>query len=458
MATAIWWVRRDFRIGDNPALVAAAAAGDVLPVFVLDDRLWQPAGDPRRAWLVGCLHWLRERTGGALVVRAGDPAEELVAVARRVGAATVVAAADYGPYGRERDDRVEEALGGVGVAFERHGTPWAVAPGVVTKADGTPFKVFTPYSRAWAARGWGRPLPAPDVRWATGHRGVAIPDAPAVDAELLPVGEDAALEQWRHFRDGALADYAEGRDRPDGEHTSRMSVYLKYGCTHPRTMLADLDARNRSAATYRSELCWRDFYADVLWHRPDSARRAFNPAMATMQLDTGPTAEARLAAWREGRTGYPIVDAGMRQLLAEAWVHNRVRMIVASFLVKDLHVDWTLGARWFMARLQDGELSSNNHGWQWVAGTGTDAAPYFRVFNPITQGRKFDPRGDYVRRFVPELRAVAGAAVHEPWSAPAGAPAGYPERIVDHAAERAEALRRYEDLRRSAAPATAPRR
>jgi deoxyribodipyrimidine photo-lyase len=448
--TVLWWVRRDFRLSDNPALVAAAAEGEVLPVFVLDDALWGPSGDARRAFLVGCLHALRDATGESLVVRHGDPATELVHQARTVSASGVWAAADFGPYGRRRDAEVASALdeAGIGAPLHTVGSPYAVDPGTVVKSDGTPFRVFTPFSRAWLSTGWDPPVERPaTVTWAAGHRGAAMPAAPKVGADLLPAGEDAALAQWAAFRDGALAGYADGRDRPDGEHTSRLSAYLKYGCIHPRTVLAELDGRHQGHVVFRTELCWRDFYADVLWHDPDSARRALNPQMAGMQLDTGRRADERFEAWTQGRTGYPIVDAGMRQLLAEGWMHNRLRMITASFLVKDLHIDWTRGARWFLRQLVDGDLASNNHGWQWVAGTGTDAAPYFRIFNPITQGQKFDPAGDYVRRYVPELRGIAGKAVHEPWSAPGGVPEGYPEPIVDHKEERAEALRRYGALR-----------
>ena len=204
---------------------------------------------------------------------------------------------------------------------------------------------------------------------------------------------------------------------------------------HPRTLLADL-GDGGGAETFRKELAWREFYADVLWHEPRSARTCLNASFAGLEVDTGRAADGHFAAWAEGRTGYPIVDAGMRQLRAEAWVHNRVRMIVASFLVKDLHVDWQRGAREFLRHLVDGDLASNNAGWQWVAGCGTDAAPFYRIFNPVTQGRKFDPDGDYVRRYVPELRPVPGGAVHEPWELPGGPPAGYPDRLVDHAAER----------------------
>ena len=219
-----------------------------------------------------------------------------------------------------------------------------------------------------------------------------------------------------------------------------MSTYLRWGEIHPRTLLADLASRRSKAAqTYRSELAWREFYADVLWHRPDSAREDYRPALSSMDYDE-PGEE--FEAWKAGRTGFPIVDAGMRQLNATGYMHNRVRMIVASFLAKDLHVWWRHGASYFMQRLADGDLASNQHGWQWVAGTGTDAAPYFRVFNPTTQGKKFDPDGDYIRRWVPELADLPTSQIHEPDGV-----AGYPAPIVDHSEERAEALARYERAR-----------
>ena len=225
-----------------------------------------------------------------------------------------------------------------------------------------------------------------------------------------------------------------------------MSVHLKWGEIHPRTMLADLSGDTRTAVgVYRKELAWRDFYADVLFHRPETAREYLRPEFARMSYDEPGD---RLDAWRRGRTGYPIVDAGMRQLRATGWMHNRVRMIVASFLVKDLHIEWQHGARHFMHWLVDGDLASNQHGWQWVAGSGTDAAPYFRVFNPTTQGRKADPDGAYVRRWVPELRHLDSKHVHEPWTVPGGRPDGYPAPIVDHAEERREALDRLEKIKK----------
>jgi len=452
MATSVLWFRRDLRLGDNPALLAASDDGDdgVLPLFVLDDALRRPSGAPRLAFLHRALRALDESLDGRLVVLRGRPEKIVPLVAREICAASVHIAADFGPYGRERDERVADALP-AGVELVRTGSPYAVAPGRVRKDDGSPFRVYTPYHRAWVAHGWRKPAASigAGVRWLTGVEGTGIPRDPDVPATLPEAGERVALARWARFRDEALHRYADDRNRPDRSATSRLSIDLKYGTVHPRTLLADLSGRTgNGAATFSRELAWREFYADLLWHEPRSARECLNRAFAGMEVDTGPIADDRFAAWAEGRTGYPIVDAGMRQLRAEAWVHNRVRMIVASFLVKDLHVDWGRGAREFLARLVDGDLASNNAGWQWVAGCGTDAAPFYRVFNPVTQGRKFDPDGDYVRRYVPELRGVPGAAAHEPWELPGGPPAGYAERIVDHAAERKEALARYERVRR----------
>jgi deoxyribodipyrimidine photo-lyase len=256
------------------------------------------------------------------------------------------------------------------------------------------------------------------------------------------------MQHWAHFLDSGLAEYDEHRNRPDLPGTSRMSAYLKWGAVHPRTLLADLarrsgDAVDRSAERYRSELAWREFYADVVHRAPDSTRRSLDPVIDAMQWDTGAAADANLRAWQQGRTGFPFVDAGMRQLLAVGWMHNRVRMVTASFLIKDLHLPWQLGARHFLQHLVDGDLSSNDHGWQWVAGSGSASAAFYRVFNPVTQGEKFDLTGDYVRRWVPELRDVPGTAVHQPWLLPGGVPTGYPDPIVDHKTEREEALRRF---------------
>jgi deoxyribodipyrimidine photo-lyase len=450
-AAVVWWMRRDLRLADNPAFLEAARAGAVLPLFVVDAELWGSAGDPRKAFLAGALADVDRSSGGHLVVRRGDPATELVSVCDELRASLVIATADYGPYARRRDGAVEAALAAAGVELRFAGSPYAVAPGSVRKGDGSPFRVFTPYSRAWVAHGWGVPLGAPErVEWAERVDGVGIPPAPALSATIPEPGEAAARARFEDFLHYDLDSYGEVRNDPGADRTSRLSAHLHFGCIHPRTLLAPLDAGRRAHGVWRSELCWREFYADVLWQAPASARNSLQPGMAGIRVDTGELADRRFAAWCEGRTGYPIVDAGMRQLAAEAWMHNRVRMIAASFLVKDLHLDWRRGARWFMQHLVDGDLASNNHGWQWVAGTGTDAAPYYRVFNPVLQGRKFDPTGVYVRRYLPELAGVPGGDVHAPWELrqlpfEAG---GYPDPIVDHHAERQEALARYGEVRR----------
>jgi deoxyribodipyrimidine photo-lyase len=353
--------------------------------------------------------------------------------------------ADFGPYGHRRDEAVADALGSVPLV--RTGSPYAIRPGRIVKRDGSPFTVFSPFYRAWCEHGWRAPAEsiAAEVDWVTDAADTGVPRDPALPRELeLPeAGEGAALTRWREYREDRLPGYADLRNRPDLDGTSRMSVYLKYGNVHPRTLLATLGGSDEA---FRRELAWREFYASVLFHFPNSAREYFRPELERMTYT--PSNSENFERWQQGRTGYPIVDAGMRQLRQRAWVHNRVRMIVASFLVKDLHIDWRAGAKYFMQHLVDGDLASNNHGWQWVAGSGTDPAPFFRIFNPVTQGRKFDPDGDYVRRFVPELRGVPGPLVHTPWELPDGLPDGYPERIVDHAAERRKALADFEALRR----------
>ncbi|WP_131103266.1 cryptochrome/photolyase family protein [Ornithinimicrobium sufpigmenti] len=457
---SVLWLRRDLRQGDHPALLAAQEAagpgGELVPLFVLDPALWEGGGPVRRAWLAASLRTLDEDLAGGLVLRLGDPAEVVPQVVREVEATGVHLSRETTGYGVRRDTRVRAALRSVegqnGVAWVETGTPYAVGPGLVRTQQGEPYKVFTPFARAWREHGWPAAAPRPDRLDlvdlpSDGRAEQLLDEALTADGlpQLPPAGEAAALRRWREFREHDLAAYRQERDRPAVDGTSRLSAYLKIGALHPRTLLADLaEESGEGAETFVTELAWREFYADVLHERPASAWRDLRPALAGLRYDEP---EDAVLAWQQGRTGYPMVDAGMRQLLAVGWMHNRVRMITASFLTKDLHVWWPVGARWFLEWLVDGDLASNNHGWQWVAGTGTDAAPYFRVFNPVTQGEKFDPDGDYVRRWIPELRHLPGAAAHRPWDHADGYAHDYPRRIVDHAEERREALARYEAAR-----------
>jgi deoxyribodipyrimidine photo-lyase len=444
--TSIMWFRRDLRLRDHPALRAAASAGPVLGLFVVDPVLWRGAGPSRRAWLAATLRSLDESMDGRLCLRMGAAATLVPRMAAEVGAEQVHVTNEFTPYARARDRAVVAALPD-GVEGTATGTPYAVAPGTVRNGSGQPYKVYTPFSRAWRAHGWDDPVPAPrGVEWVTvesDKRVAAMLDKAIADApDGMPTpGEDSARARWKSFLDSDVDAYASQRDDPGADRTSRLSAYLKYGVLHPRQLLADTRGkRSHGATTFESELAWRDFYADVLFANPRSAWEDLNPVSG---LTYDEPADA-IEAWKTGHTGFPIVDAGMRQLLGEGWMHNRVRMITASFLTKDLHVWWPVGARHFLDHLVDGDLASNNHGWQWVAGTGTDAAPYFRVFNPVTQGLKFDKAGDYVRRWVPELAHLPGKAAHQPWDTEDGYDHGYPKRIIDHAEERQVALDRYQ--------------
>ena len=445
------WFRRDLRLLDNPALLAAIEAarsagdGQVVPLFVIDPALWDVAGAPRQAYLAASLASLKASLGGVLLVRHGNPVEVLPQVCREVDAVSVHAAADYGRYGAARDAAVAAALGETPMEFL--GSPYAVAPGRVTKDDGTAYRVYTPFWRAWERHGWRSPAPLPgaDAQYVAPTRDDGIPEVGDPGIPVPPAGEDAAWDRWHAFRKRGLAQYADGRNRPDVDGTSAMSHHLKWGEVHPRSLLAELGPDDE---VFRKELAWREFYADVLAQRPSSVTASLDARYdAVMRWTTGAEADRLLQAWVDGRTGYPFVDAGMRQLRETGWMHNRVRMVVASFLVKDLHLPWQLGARAFMRFLVDGDTASNAHGWQWTAGCGTDASPFYRVFNPVGQGLKFDPDGDYVRRFVPELAHLPGAAAHEPWDHADGYAHGYPERIVDHKVEREAALADYAALK-----------
>lgn len=459
--TAILWLRRDLRRTDHPALQEAASHGDVLPVFIIEDRIWRSAGPVRRGWLAANVIALRDSYGRRLCLRIGEPRDVLFALTQQVGATSVHHTRETTPWAVRRDDHVRAALQRHGVDLIATGTPYAVDPGLVTRKNGDPYKVFTPFSRAWRANAWPAPathdasylMQGKDDPAALRMLKEAVRDCPVA---LPEAGEHAALLRWDEFLTTTIDRYAEDRDRPGIDGTSRLSPYLKVGAIHPRTLLRDLGHRHDAAADrLRTELAWREFYADVLWHHPDSAWRDMAPDAnrlydATVDVDL-------VQAWQQGRTGYPLVDAGMRQLNETGWMHNRVRMVAASFFTKDLHQWWGHGARYFLEHLLDADLASNNHGWQWVAGTGTDAAPFHRVFNPVRQGQRFDPQGDYVRRWVPELRHLPGAEAHAPWDAPNGYVNGYPTRVVDHATERRDALARYNHLRAAQQPVGALR-
>lgn len=446
MSTSVWWVRRDIRLGDNGALQSAAAAGTVVPLFVWEDNLLGGAGDFRRAFLFDALESLDDSVGRALIYRDGPAVTAVPEFCRLVGADTVHITEDFAPWGRARDAEVERALAASGVRLVRADTPYVIAPGTVRKDDGTPLKVFTPFYKRWLTHRWSS-FGDGAVEFAD-HRDLCAGPRRREGfqaASPVPAGESAAWRRFDEWSSRAMDRYKDDRNNPALDGTSMMSPYLKFGVVHPRQLLDRLDATS-GAEHFRSEIAWREFYADVLFHQPRTAWENLQPKMDAIKVDTDDAARERFAVFCRGETGYPVVDAGIRQMLATGWMHNRVRMIVASFLVKDLHLPWQWGARFFMEHLVDGDIASNNHGWQWTAGTGTDAAPYFRVFNPTSQGAKFDPSGDYVRRFVPELADVDSKHIHDPSGLGLLAPEGYPAPMVDHAAERNEALARYKKV------------
>jgi deoxyribodipyrimidine photo-lyase len=467
MTMALWWARRDLRLTDNPALAAALAHADqVIPVFVLDPALLDSphVGPKRVAFLLGGLRQLdadlRARDSH-LVVRRGDPADELAALMAESGAQAVFTEGDFTPYSRQRDARVAERL-----PLQHAGSSIVNPPGTVLKADGTPYTVFTPFSRKWKGlpppdAGAVIPAPAriptpPDVR------GLPIPEAPTLPPAVpFPSGEEEAQRRLRTFVGEGDASpiyrYADVRNRLDVAGTSGLSPYLHLGMLSARQAVgaamraieAAPDAQARSGAqAWLSELIWREFYVHILYHFPHVLEQSFRAELRSVPWSND---EDAFVAWCEGRTGYPVVDAAMRQLVESGWMHNRARMIVASFLVKDLLIDWRWGERYFMQHLVDGDPAANNGGWQWTAGTGTDAAPYFRIFNPVLQGKKFDPQGTTVRHWVPELAHVPDKFIHQPWKMPpdvqrqVGCRIGedYPPPIVDHAWARERTLAAY---------------
>jgi deoxyribodipyrimidine photo-lyase len=456
--TRVLWFRRDLRIHDNPALVAATQGayddgdGSVIPVVLIDPALWPTWGTAKQAYLLDSLRSLDASLGDNLLIRHGKAQDVIPALAKEFGVKAVHCAADYSGYGIQRDDEIAKSLASQGVEFIKTGSGYAVAPGRVTKDDGTFYKVYTPFYKRWLVHGWRAPAADPEKwpTWAAPENCDGYPDRPDTGSVVVPVaGEAAALELFEKFLAGPIENYADDRNRADLAGTSKLSIALKWGEIHPRTLLARLGDSN-GQEVFRKEIAWREFYADIAFQRPDTITDYFNPVYSQMKYDTGTQADEKFTSWCEGRTGYPFVDAGMRQLRTEGWMHNRVRMVVASFLLKDLHVEWQRGANYFFDWLLDGDLASNSHGWQWTAGCGTDASPYYRVFNPIGQGIRFDPNGDYVRKYIPELRHIPDGSIHEPWKVLGGLDHGYPEPIVDHAAERLEALARLEALPKGA--------
>lgn len=448
MATrSLFWFRRDLRLADNPALLDALAAGeDCLALFVMDLEIAERSGPYRRAYLADSLRALNESLGGKLAVVNGRASEVIPALIKEYGITSIHAAKSFAPYGLTDEAELAKNLQPFNLGIEFTGSGYAVAPGRVRKPDGTNYRVYTPFYRAWLAHGWRAPVGAPKnphfVNPAAGHR--ELPDWHSPIGDLLQrAGEAEAQKRFASYVKTGLDTYDANRNTPGIAGTSRMSPHLRWGEIHPRTILAQL---NQSSAheVYRKEIAWREFYADVLHHYPHTANGYYAPAFEAMRYDEP---GKKFDAWREGKTGYPIIDAAMRQLVAEGWMHNRSRMIVASFLVKDLHIEWQHGAAHFMNYLIDNDVASNAHGWQWTAGCGTDASPYYRVFNPVEQGKRFDENGDYIRKYVPELAHLSGNEIHEPWSVLDGYSHGYVERIVDHAAERIESLARLEEIK-----------
>jgi deoxyribodipyrimidine photo-lyase len=467
---ALHWFRNDLRLRDNRALAQAAREADaLLPVFVLDERILRSprTGAPRVRFLLDCLARLARELaarGLPLLLRRGDPAVVIPQLLREARADLLSFNRDTTPYATRRDGAVAREVARLGVRVLAPKDRVIFESREVLTQAGEPFSVFTPFRRAWQRRLLEHPeAPGPPPRLPAaipGLRGERLPPARALGfgedgADLPTGGEAAARRRLERFLEAAVADYERDRDRPALDGTSRLSPYLRFGaisareCFHAAAEASAADARlARGAARWQEELIWREFYAAILEAHPRVAGKSYRRAYDCIRWSRD---EARFAAWCEGRTGYPIVDAGMRQLAQTGWMHNRVRMLAASFLVKDLWIDWRRGERFFFQRLVDGDPASNNGGWQWSASTGTDAAPWFRIFNPVVQGRRFDPDGVYLRRFLPELRAVPDEWVHEPWRAPAPR-AGYPPPIVRHEQQRRLALSRYRAARSTGAP------
>jgi len=460
--------RDDLRLDDNPALAKAAESGMVIPLFVLDDEApgrFAPGG-ASRWWLHHSLDALANALadrGSRLVVRRGGTVDVVLDILGKVGADAVTLTRGYAPWHVETERRLNDACAEAGIALRRFGGNLLFEPEAVTTKSGEPFKVFTPFWRACLERdvpGKPRPAPkslaAPEI-WpdglAVGDLGLlpGKPDWSGGLADAWQPGEDGANAALDRFLDGIVSGYAEGRDVPGQRGTSRLSPHLRHGEIGPRRIwqaVRDAAGRATGAEAYLRELGWREFCHHLLFQHPDLTSRCLRPEFE--QVPWRASGDG-LGAWQRGMTGYPVVDAGMRELWHTGWMHNRIRMVTASFLVKHLLIDWRTGADWFWDTLVDADPANNAAGWQWVAGCGSDAAPYFRVFNPVLQGEKFDSGGDYVRRWIPEIANLPDKLIHKPWEADdatlgnAGIALDetYPRPIVDHKGARERALDAY---------------
>lgn len=477
---AIVWFRQDLRLSDNPALMAAIASGaPIIALYIRDDDAagaWAPGG-ASQWWLHHALSALKERLeehGGRLVLKRGPAQDVMEALMDQTGARSVHWNRCYEPWARDRDSRIKSWLKETGYEARSFNGSLIVEPWEIATKAGAPYKVFTPFWRALQAKHAPEaPLPAPDtIKFAEPvstdllEDWKLLPASPNWAAGFHPYwtpGERAAQQRLSEFLSNRAAHYHDRRNTPGVHGTSRLSPHLHFGEVSPRQVWdAAVKAGERHSEggqVFLSEIAWREFSYNLLYHFPDLPETNFQSRFNGFEWETDGDKRQRLQkAWQTGQTGYPIVDAGMRELWATGWMHNRVRMIVASFLIKDLMIDWREGEAWFWDTLVDADLASNAASWQWTAGSGADAAPYFRVFNPVSQGEKFDPDGDYVRTWLPELAKLPAKVIHSPWLADrqtllnAGVLLGqtYPEPIVDHAEARKRALAAFEKIKDAA--------